>query len=202
VNRKLVMRQLEQLGIAVDTVGNGVQTLEAMSLTTYDLVFMDCDMPQMNGFQATQEIRRREGSSRHTPVIALTASTMEGDRELCFAAGMDDYALKPVSQAELKRVLTKWVLGPIEASTIGTLQQIGESDASILKEVIGIYLDDAPSRITSMQQALATHNSELLWSSAHALKSSSGNVGATRVWEVCNNIEKIGRAGKVGGRRD
>jgi CheY-like chemotaxis protein len=194
------MRQLERLGIAVDTVENGVEALEAMSHTSYDLLFMDCDMPHMDGFQATEEIRRLEGDTRHTLVIALTASVTERDRRRCLAAGMDDCVVKPVSEAELKRVLNKWVLedlGTIEASTVSILMQIGDSESSLLQEVIAIYIADAPMRINSMRHALATRNSELLWSAAHRLKSSSGNVGATRVRDICDAIEKIGRSGKV-----
>jgi two-component system sensor histidine kinase/response regulator len=201
VNRKLVKLWLERLGFTVDTVRNGLEALEAMSAASYDLVLMDCEMPVMNGFQATEEIRRREGALRHTPIVALTASGLKRDREGCLRAGMDDYASKPLSAERLKRIVKRWIPSApaIEEATISVLRQIDESDAAVLREVIGIYLEDTPRRIASMHQAVVSSNSNLLASAAHALKSSSGNVGATAVRNLCNEIEQIGRSGLVDG---
>ncbi len=201
VNRKLTMRRLEKLGFAVDVVTNGREALEAMSRTSYDLVLMDCHMPDMDGFQATQELRRREATGPRTPVIALTASVTDRDREQCLAAGMDDFITKPVSEADLIRILSQWVLDKrpaIEAGTINVLQQIGDSD-SVVNEVIGIYLDDAPSRIAAIRESIDRRDPILLAAAAHALKSSSGNVGATHVRDICSELEQIGRGGAIAG---
>jgi CheY-like chemotaxis protein len=201
VNRKLTQRRLEQLGFDVDVAENGLQALEAVGRTSYHLVFMDCHMPTMDGFQATEEIRRLEGTRRRTPVVALTASVVGPERERCVAAGMDDYVVKPVSEADLMRVLSRWILdrSAIDRGTISVLQNLGEPEASVLREVIGLYIADAPSRIASMREAIAAGNPGLLAEEAHALTSSSGNIGATGVLEICRELETIGRGGALGG---
>ncbi len=196
VNRKLTMRQLERLGFTVDMAVNGTEVLEAMSRTAYDLVLMDCHMPEMDGFRTTEEIRRREQTGRRTPIVALTASIVGPDRERCVAAGMDDYVTKPISESELRRVVSRWVLdvrAPIDSAKTAALQQI--DDNSVLQEVIGIYLGEAPSRIEGIRAAIASSDWRTLVAEAHALRSSSGNVGATRVQEICAELEAIGKAG-------
>ncbi len=108
VNRKLTMLMLEKLGCRVDAVDNGREALELCDRVAYDCIFMDCRMPEMDGFEASVEIRRRE-SVRRVPIVAVTADAMLGDREKCLAAGMDAYLTKPLQSADLKRVLSEWV---------------------------------------------------------------------------------------------
>jgi PAS domain S-box-containing protein len=109
VNQKVALLTLERLGYQVRVVGNGLEAVAAMEAELFDIVLMDCQMPGMDGFEATSEIRRREGAWAHHPIIAMTASAMQGDRERCFVVGMDDYISKPVQPAALDRVLQRWL---------------------------------------------------------------------------------------------
>ena len=115
ITRKLLHRHLVTQGYQVLEASNGKEAVEAVKKNTYDLILMDCQMPEMDGYEATREIRKLEGEKRHTPIIAMTAHALEGDREKCLAAGMDDYISKPVRKEKLKEVLEKWLKKEAEA---------------------------------------------------------------------------------------
>jgi signal transduction histidine kinase/CheY-like chemotaxis protein/HPt (histidine-containing phosphotransfer) domain-containing protein len=218
VNQRLAVRQLQQLGYTADMVANGVEAVEAVSRIPYDLVLMDCQMPVMDGFEATREIRRRETGSRRTPVVALTANAIAGDRERCLEAGMDDYLSKPVREADLARVVTRWLVASrpemiveeaahsaadaaaeplpvretLDMSLIESLRELGHGD-DFLGELRQLFLDDTPQRLTEIRDAVFAGDAPLLLRAAHGLKSSAGNLGAVRMRELCAALETDGR---------
>jgi PAS domain S-box-containing protein len=122
VNQIVATRALERWGCRTEVVGNGREALRALDDRRYDAVMMDCQMPGLDGYAATAELRRREGSARHTPVIAMTAHAMDGDRERCLAAGMDDYISKPMGHAALAEVLMRWIPQDAARNGIGADQ--------------------------------------------------------------------------------
>jgi two-component system sensor histidine kinase/response regulator len=119
VNQKVACRALEKLGYEVDVVSNGREAVAAWERGNYDLILMDCQMPDMDGYEATREIRRREPAEQHIPIVALTAHAMKGADEECRAAGMDDHLTKPIDRDAIDRCLRKY-LGPITGGTFTT----------------------------------------------------------------------------------
>jgi HPt (histidine-containing phosphotransfer) domain-containing protein len=164
---------------------------------------MDCFMPELNGFEATREIRRREENGQHTPIVALTASAQKGDREDCLAAGMDDYLTKPVHEHELVVILQRWLKRPVEDEVVDAqaLERLRElqSGGEVIREVAGLYVDDSPLRIDAIQKAAERHDAAAIADAAHALKGSSANVGATRVQALAAKLEEMGRSGNLDG---
>ena len=109
VNQRVAVRMLERLGLGADVAADGREAVQSFGRQPYAAILMDCQMPELDGFEATARIRAREGTSRHTPIIAMTASAMRGDRERCLAAGMDDYVSKPITIDGLRAVLERWL---------------------------------------------------------------------------------------------
>ena len=215
VNQKVAVHLLEKLGYQADVVSNGREAVEALGRIEYPLVLMDCQMPELDGFEATAEIRRRETGDRHTVIVAMTAAAMQGDREQCLAAGMDDYLAKPVKPDQLGAVLTRW-LPPerpaepgaggeddlprevIDLDTFGQLEALAaDGDPRMLAELIELFLDDAPSQLAALRLALDQQDGASLARAAHSLKGSSANFGARRLEALCLRLERIGRTGSV-----
>jgi signal transduction histidine kinase/CheY-like chemotaxis protein/HPt (histidine-containing phosphotransfer) domain-containing protein len=227
VNQRVAMRMLEKLGCCVDVVANGRQAVDAVARLPYDLLFMDCQMPEMNGFEATAAIREREAQTGgHIPIIAMTANAMQGDRERCLAAGMDDYVSKPVKPDDLRAILRKWLQPPAEASsrpdpaeasessssaleqaqppaldakTFAALKELsGDDDPSFLCGIIEQFVQDAMAQLDALRVA-AAGDAEALERAAHSLKSSSAYIGALSMAELCRELQALGRAGTVVG---
>ena len=195
VNQRVAVRQLERIGIPADAVANGIEAVEAVSRGDYDLVLMDVQMPEMDGFAAARELRRRGAV---VPIVALTANALAGDRERCLAAGMDDYLSKPLIEEELMRVLHRFLPhddgAPLDAQTVERLREVGPE---FLREIATIYLDDAPARLAAVREAVRKQDPHAVATAAHAFKSGSGNIGATRVHDLCADLEAMGREGDL-----
>lgn len=198
VNQKVAVRQLAKLGLVADAVANGVEAVEAVSRGGYALVLMDVQMPEMDGFTAARELRRR-GSK--VPIVALTANALAGDRDRCLEAGMDDYLSKPIVESELGRVLAQYLPEkaeeepPLDESVLATLMELGGGDESFIRDLANLYLEDAPVRIDAIRAALARDDVSEMADAAHALKSGSGNVGAMRLHQLCHDLETVSRKG-------
>ncbi len=210
VNQRVALRQLHKLGYSADGVANGLEVLAALERIRYDVVLMDCQMPEMDGFEAAAEIRRREGSLRHTTIVAMTANALYGERDRCLAAGMDDYISKPVRPEAMSGIIERWTRGakepaasrggiepaPIDASVISKLRALqAPAEANLLAELIDSFLDDSVKRIEVMRGAVASGDAKALTRMAHALKGGSGSVGANRMAALCDLLEDLGREG-------
>ena len=244
VNQEVSAAMLGVLGCRTEIAGNGIEAVAMAGRTRYDVILMDCQMPEMDGFEASAEIRSREamlGAAR-TPIIALTANAMRGDRESCLAAGMDDYLAKPFKKQQLAGMIARWggrvadedpqpapagtqtepalstprqvhdqpapASAPDEAdaqplptldkaalANIRALQHPGAPD--LLVRVADLYLADAPKLIGQMHAALSQSDAPAFTRAAHTLKSSSANVGARRLADLCKTLEACGRQGNI-----
>jgi two-component system, sensor histidine kinase len=212
VNREVAAGMLQSLGCAAVSVENGRLAIEATDTAAYDAVLMDCHMPVMDGLTATADIRRREqhsGAAR-VPIIALTANAMEGDRERCLAAGMDDFLSKPFTQQQLATLLRRWLaLRTLPESERRDLSRIPLVDASVLRNIaalanptlldsmIDLYLRHSPDLIEAIETAAANMQADELSQAVHTLKSSTANLGGTRLAMVAKECEVLAREGGV-----
>jgi two-component system sensor histidine kinase/response regulator len=211
VNREVASAMLEDLGCTVRAVENGYHAIEVMNDESYDAVLMDCHMPVMDGLTATAEIRRREhnhGGSR-VPIIALTANAMEGDRERCLAAGMDDFLTKPFSRQRLAALLKRWmslIVLPEERRDAsrsplidaGVLRNIvALARPALLNSMIELYLQHSPPLIRAIETAASNAQEAALSESLHTFKSSTANLGGVRLAAVTRDCEILVREGGI-----
>ena len=198
VNRKLAVRMLEDLGCQVETVENGVLALESLSRGAFDLVFLDIQMPEMDGFETIAAIRRREsGGATHLPVIALTAHSMSGDRERCLAAGMDDYLSKPIRSDALQRVLARFstvIPGPSPRvwDQDGALANL-EGDRVLMAELAGVFCEESARQRAKLRDAIATCDWTAAEHLAHTIKGSVSVFGAADARAIAERIEASAR---------
>jgi signal transduction histidine kinase/DNA-binding response OmpR family regulator/HPt (histidine-containing phosphotransfer) domain-containing protein len=212
VNREVAVGMLESLGCVAHAAENGWLALEAINNDAYDAVLMDCQMPVMDGLTATAELRRREqnaGGAR-LPIIALTANAMEGDRERCLAAGMDDFLSKPFSQQQLAALLKRWLALQVlpeserrEGSQLplidaGVLRNIAAlARPALLNSMIELYLQHSPPLITAIELAVASGQVEALQEALHSFKSSTANLGGLRLATLTKECEVLAREGGI-----
>ena len=208
VNQKVVRRQMEELGFSAHVVSNGRIALEALAERSYDLVLMDCQMPEMDGYEATAEIRRREGSARRTPIVAMTAHAMRGDRERCLAAGMDDYLPKPVRIKDLQETLLRWQPSTrnvkvmmnddrgltVEPESLPVdmerLRDASSGDEELQEELIEIYLDQMSENIVALKAAVASNSRDEVKRIAHTLAGGSATCGMVAVVPLLRELEQ------------
>jgi two-component system, sensor histidine kinase and response regulator len=213
-NQAVALLRLKEWGCAVTSVRNGRQAVEACSERSFDVVLMDVQMPEMDGLTATRLIREKERIARmRTPIIAMTAHAMAGDRERCLEAGMDGYIAKPINRDKLFQSIQAVVGNKLQPST-GAAQArppkpsadrnqpcpsdrcYGDNDLEY--EIMQAFLEEAPQLMKRMERALAEEDPAALSDSAHALKGAAAQIGAAAVVEAANALEKIGRAGDLG----
>lgn len=213
VNQKVTQLQLRKLGLSADTVASGTEALAALAQIPYDVVLMDCQMPEMDGYEASRVLRQRERVRAGDPsakppayIIAMTANALESDRADCLAAGMDDYVAKPVQLAELSAALQRGLARlptlptpPLAAQVSATLdlkvldslrelREPGQPDP--MAELIDLFLEDTPQRLGKMRMAFEQGDIATLKSVAHTLKGSASNLGAPALAALCANVER------------
>jgi two-component system, sensor histidine kinase and response regulator len=215
INQQVALGILQIQGYSVTVANNGREALDCLANGSLDLVLMDCHMPEMDGFEATAEIRKREqaAGTKRLPIIALTANAMAQDRDECLNAGMDDHLAKPFSMQTIQETLDRWMPEtparpagrPLEvkhgqANEVlerGVLEQLGalrvNGKPELLARTIGLYLVESPRLMQRLKQAASANDAAEIVRCAHSLKSSSANVGATALSRYCSDIEGSAR---------
>jgi CheY-like chemotaxis protein len=227
VNQEVGRTMMEAFGCRVDVVSNGAEVLDRMEASRYDIIFMDCEMPVMDGFEATRLIRWREkqqGRSR-AAIVALTAHASVQDRSRCLEAGMDDYLGKPFRLQELSRMMEKWRVrisaldsepssqgfvsdsglpenvaeDYLDRGSLDNIRSLGPNGPRMLSTVIGIYLNDSPILIDRLSETFDAADVEGVAKAAHALKSASAGLGAATLAVMCKHVEDIARGNSMDG---
>ncbi|MEX2224616.1 MAG: GAF domain-containing protein [Candidatus Rokuibacteriota bacterium] len=201
VNQKLAVRLLAQMGYRADLAANGIEAIEAVARQTYDVVLMDVQMPELDGLEASREINRRWPGPRHPRIVAMTANAMPGDRELCAAAGMDDYVAKPIRVEELVAALDRCgprrEAGAIDQTAFDRLTST--MGGPFVAELIDTFGEDARELIATLRRTLPESDLDGFRRAAHSLKSTSESLGATRLAALARDLEASARAGSLDG---
>ena len=218
VNQLVALGQLQRLGHECVIAAAGGDALELVQHEAFDLVLMDCQMPDMDGYEATRRIRAMAGAVARVPIIAITAHALPGEREKCLAAGMNDYLAKPVSLEQLGAVIRLWASKASEAQAktpdlpmegdeghvldrerVSSFLAIGRSQHGFLEGLVKTFRQDVPSRLDALRAAASSGDAQDLALAAHALKSSSGSVGAKRMYSVAAALERDAMSGRLDG---
>ena len=218
MNQLVALGQLQRLGHECVIASGGRAALELLRTEPFDLVLMDCQMPDMDGYEATRHIRQMEGAAAKVPVIAITAHALPGEREKCLAAGMNDYLAKPVSIEQLGAVIRLWASKTstshskapdmpmdedeqhvLDRERVSSFLAISRTQAGFLEGLVKTFRQDVPSRIDALRAAAASGDPQDLALAAHALKSSSGSVGAKRMYAAAAALERAALSGRIDG---
>jgi CheY-like chemotaxis protein len=213
VNRTVVIHMLQKLGCAVEVAVDGRQAVAMSAVRAVDLILMDCQMPELDGYQATEQIRDREATHTththtrahgRTPIVALTAYALAGEREKCLAAGMDDFMPKPIRPSVLRDMLGRWLRPPSANDATAHAQAAAEADdldaiqemfGTDFPELAGLYTADSPKRIDALRAAACECDGGALAMVAHALSGSSASMGASGLAALCQSLELQAKAG-------
>jgi CheY-like chemotaxis protein/HPt (histidine-containing phosphotransfer) domain-containing protein len=214
-NQQVALGMLKKFGLHTDAVANGLEAINALKTICYDLVLMDVQMPEMGGLEATERIRSMtsKASSPRVPIIAMTANAMQGDKEKCIEAGMNDYISKPVNPKILAEKLEQWLPKEQDADTqqketkmetpipqtpvfdrAGFLERV-MGDEEIAEQIVEVFLDDIPKQIESLKQALEAFDSETFHRVVHGIKGAAANVGGEALRELAAQVEKACKEG-------
>ncbi len=195
INQQVIMAQIQRLGLTPDLAANGQEAVDMVAKTDYKLIFMDCGLPVLDGFAATRIIREKEaGIGQHTPIIALTADFLIGEKEKYLAAGMDDGLVKPVSGEELRQVVERWMPAEIDDSidlvVLGELKALAVNGHTDISVFIDAYLEELPLHVDKLKQAMLNCDATQVKANAHSLKSMSATIGAIRLVELFRQLEQ------------
>jgi CheY-like chemotaxis protein/HPt (histidine-containing phosphotransfer) domain-containing protein len=207
-NQFVALKMLEKLGYNADTADNGLEAITALETAAYDLVLMDCQMPELDGFEATRRIRAGAGSAlnQHVPIVAMTANALQGDREQCIDAGMNDYISKPVDQGLLAQTLARWAPATSDGGTEMVQERIkGDApivwdrkgflvrvmgDEELLKAVVSEFLKDVPNQLALLSNAVRDGDRATIKGIAHRIKGSSANVGGLELQNISARLQE------------
>ena len=214
-NQQVALAILKKLGFRADAVANGKEAIQALEMIPYDLVLMDVQMPEMDGLEATSQIRNPQSPVRNhdIPIIAMTAHAIKGDREKCLEGGMDDYVSKPVEPQELVEAIERQIAGSVQAAestaTVKKARPEKEAfnrsallgrlggDEELFKKVIAVFMKDIPDQLEELKQGLSHKDASLVERQAHRIKGASANVGAQALSDVAFETEMAGREGNL-----
>lgn len=207
INQRVILAILESLGCRPALAGSGAEALTMFAGDAFDLVLMDCQMPEMDGYETTRRLRKlEEASGSRTPIVAMTAGALKGDRERCVQAGMDDYMTKPMRKAEVARILERWrplpaAETPAAESRVdrGTLESLAELRAAtghdILGEILGIFDERSVTLLDDLERAVVEGPATRVRHLAHTLKGGACQVGAVDVASRCDELELLAAEG-------
>ncbi len=216
VNQLVAVGILEHLGYSCEVAANGIEAIEAVIRAPFAAVLMDCQMPELDGYAATRRIRSAESGTERLPIIAMTASAVEGERERCLEAGMDDFVTKPIDPTIVASTLERWLThgprehevtestgsgqetGVLDPARLELLSALRSGEESLLERLVNSFLETAPQSLTRIRHAIARGNAQHLAIAAHQLRGSALNLGLPRVAAVCQQLEDLGDAGTLG----
>jgi signal transduction histidine kinase/CheY-like chemotaxis protein/predicted hydrocarbon binding protein len=228
MNQKLAVTLLKKAGYWVDAVENGRKAIQSLKLKAYDLILMDAQMSEMDGFEATKVIREMEGDRKHTPIIAMTAHAMKGDRERCLQAGMDDYISKPIESKKMLDTIEKWthssdlkaqnscrkkmIPQETKAEKVDNLKDVPldietalgrfDHDKEFFREMLQEFLNHVPEQLQILDEGVKQGDAKMVEREAHGLKGAAGNLSVKRLADLALQLELLGRAKDLAGTKE